>query len=157
IFGSVEGDQRPVRRQHHTTLHLRTLQKPFEMVVLRLDEGRTTKARRHHSSLVLRHSSERQSFSNRLSVNQEVGVRRLRERQEWKFFSVLPQAARALAVAWWALLVLRGVLPAIFAITMGVLVGAVQRGGDLAAPLALVGVVFVLLQVLTPIHTAVSA
>ena len=52
---------------------------------------------------------------------------RLRARQEWKFFGVLPKADRGLAVAWWAILVLRGVLPAVFAIAMGVLVGAVQR------------------------------
>src|SRR5207302_7985080 len=50
-----------------------------------------------------------------------------------------------------------GLLPALFAIAMGRLVGAVQRGDDLAAPLALVGVVFVLLQVLAPIHHAVGA
>ena len=62
-----------------------------------------------------------------------------------------------LAVAWWVVLVLRGVLPAVFAIAMGVLVGAVQRGDSLAGPLAFVGVVFVLLQVLTPIHQALSA
>ncbi|MDQ1412157.1 MAG: ATP-binding cassette, subfamily bacterial, partial [Acidimicrobiaceae bacterium] len=36
-------------------------------------------------------------------------------------------------------------------------VGAVQKGHDLAGPLTLVGVVFVLLQVLNPIHTAISA
>src|SRR5438067_1783477 len=40
---------------------------------------------------------------------------------------------------------------------MGVLVVAVQRGNPLAGPLAVVGVVFVLLQVLSPIHQAVSA
>src|SRR5947209_394359 len=40
---------------------------------------------------------------------------------------------------------------------MGSLVGAVQRGDDLTAPLGLVGVVFVLLQVLSPIHHAVGA
>src|SRR5262245_55433608 len=40
---------------------------------------------------------------------------------------------------------------------MGVLIGAVERGEDLIAPLALTGVVFVLLQVLTPIHAAISA
>src|SRR5438046_7099494 len=40
---------------------------------------------------------------------------------------------------------------------MGGLVGAVQRGGELAAPLGLVGIVFVLLQVLSPIHHAVGA
>src|SRR5205823_8187187 len=63
----------------------------------------------------------------------------------------------ALAAAWWTLLVLRGLLPALFAIAMGRLVGAVQRGDDLAAPLGLVGVVFVLLQVLAPLHHAVGA
>jgi ATP-binding cassette subfamily B protein len=81
----------------------------------------------------------------------------LRERNEWKFFGVLPKADGGLAAAWWALLVLRGVLPAVFAIAMGVLVGAVQRGGGLAGPLTFGGAVFILLQVLTPIHQAVSA
>ncbi len=84
-------------------------------------------------------------------------IERLRARNEWKFAGVLPQADRALAAAWWTLLALRGLLPALFAIAMGSLVGAVQRGDDLAAPLALVGVVFVLLQVLAPIHHAVGA
>src|SRR5262249_47519517 len=39
---------------------------------------------------------------------------------------------------------------------MGSLVGAVQRGAPLGSPLALVGATFVLLQVLTPIHNAIS-
>jgi len=81
----------------------------------------------------------------------------LRASNEWKFVGVLPQADRLLTVAWWTLLVLRGLLPALFAIAMGSLVQAVQRGGDLGAPLGLVGVVFVLLQVLSPIHYAVGA
>jgi len=84
-------------------------------------------------------------------------VQRLRERNEWKFFSVLPKADAGLAAAWWTILVLRGALPAIFAVTMGVLVGAVQQGVGLAGPLTAVGVVFVLLQVTTPIHQAVSS
>src|SRR5438876_2413868 len=84
-------------------------------------------------------------------------LRRLRQRPEWKFFGVLPRADRGLGVAWWALLVLRDLLPAAFAVAMGALVGAVQRGESLGAPLAVVGVVFVLLQVLTPIHQAISA
>jgi ATP-binding cassette, subfamily B, bacterial len=54
-------------------------------------------------------------------------------------------------------LALRGVLPVVFAVAMGALVGAVQRGDDLTAPLAFVGAVFVLLQVLTPFHTAIGA
>ena len=39
---------------------------------------------------------------------------------------------------------------------MGVLVGAVQDDGSLLGPLAAVGVVFILLQVLNPIHLAVG-
>jgi ABC-type multidrug transport system fused ATPase/permease subunit len=80
----------------------------------------------------------------------------LRARNEWKFAGVLPRADRPLALAWWLLIVLRGVMPAAFAVAMGWLVGAVQQGNDLSAPLALMGVVFVLLQVLTPIHLAVG-
>ncbi|HEY2946125.1 MAG TPA: ABC transporter ATP-binding protein [Vicinamibacteria bacterium] len=83
--------------------------------------------------------------------------RRLRERAEWKFFGVLPRADRRLAAAWWAALVLRGVLPVAFGVAMGVLVGAAQRGESLAMPLAIVGVAFVLMQVLTPVHQAISA
>jgi ATP-binding cassette, subfamily B, bacterial len=82
---------------------------------------------------------------------------RLADRNEWKFFAVLPRADGALALAWWVVLVLRGVLPAAFAIAMGALVGAVQGGEDLGPPLAILGVVFVLLQVLNPIHQAISA
>jgi ATP-binding cassette, subfamily B, bacterial len=82
---------------------------------------------------------------------------RLTERKEWKFFGVLPKADPRLAAAWWIVLLLRGLLPAAFAIAMGVLVGAVQRGDRLAGPLAFAGAVFVLLQVLSPIHQAVSA
>lgn len=84
-------------------------------------------------------------------------IERLRARNEWKFAGVLPQAGHALAAAWWTLLVVRGVLPAFFAIAMGGLVGAVQHGGHLTTPLALVGVIFVLLQVVSPIHQAVGA
>lgn len=84
-------------------------------------------------------------------------MQRLRERQEWKLLGVLSQADRALAGTWWLVLVLRGLLPALFGIAMVVLVGAVQRRADLAAPLTFTGVVFVLLQVLTPIHQAISA
>jgi ATP-binding cassette, subfamily B, bacterial len=82
---------------------------------------------------------------------------KLRGRQEWRFFGVLPKADPAMAVAWWVVLILRGLLPAGFAIAMGGLVGAVQKGHDLVGPLTLIGVVFVLLQVLNPIHTALSA
>jgi hypothetical protein len=81
---------------------------------------------------------------------------RLRNRQEWHLVRALWRADRRLAAVWWAILVVRGLLPAAFAVVMGVVVAAVERGDDLAAPLAAMGVVFVLLQVLTPLHLAVG-
>src|ERR1051326_6376005 len=84
-------------------------------------------------------------------------LKRLRARKEWKFFGVLPKASLAHAVSWWVVLALRGLLPALFSVAMGFLVGAVQRGDSLTTPLALAGVVFVLLQVLAPIHNVLGA
>ena len=82
---------------------------------------------------------------------------RLRERQEWKFFGVLPKADRRWATAWWSAVVLRSLLPAGFAVAMGMLVGAVERDESLLTPLVVAGSVFVLLQVLNPILTLISA
>jgi len=84
-------------------------------------------------------------------------LRSLTERKEWKFFGVLLKADPGLAAVWWMALLLRGTLPAVFAIAMGVLVGAVQHGQALGGPLTFAGAVFVLLQVLGPIHQSVSS
>lgn len=81
----------------------------------------------------------------------------LRQRPEWAFFGELRRAAPGLATAWWGLLVARSVLPAGLAVVSGRLVGAVTEGDPLGGPLALTGVTLVLLQVLTPLHQAVSA
>jgi ABC-type multidrug transport system fused ATPase/permease subunit len=85
-----------------------------------------------------------------------MSIQALRDRQEWRFFGALFQADPGLAVAWWVVLGCRGVLPALFAVATGALVGAVQGGRDLGGPLAAVGVVFVLLQVLVPVHQAIG-
>jgi len=81
---------------------------------------------------------------------------RLSQRNEWKFFSVLPKADLGLAVAWWVLLVLRGVLPAVFAVAMGALVAGVQNGASIVGMLWLVGGLFILQQMMAPIQLAVS-
>src|SRR4051812_4740 len=81
----------------------------------------------------------------------------LTARKEWTFFSVLPKADRLLAIGWWVTLLLRGVLLAVFAVATGLLVGAAEHRDPLAAPLALVGGVFILLQILTPVHLALSS
>ncbi len=62
-----------------------------------------------------------------------------------------------MAAGWWSLLAVRGLLPAAFSIATGVLVGAIQHHGDLAVALTVVGVLFIGLQVLGPLHTALSA
>ncbi len=84
-------------------------------------------------------------------------MRRLRARQEYQFFRALFRAAPGLATAWWTLLIARGLLPALIAVATGTLIGAVEGGNSLAAPLTFVGIVFILFQVLTPLHHAVSA
>ena len=84
-------------------------------------------------------------------------LKRLRDRKEWKLFAVLPKADLKLAIIWYAILLLRGVLPVVLAIAMGVLVQSVQQGKTLTNSLWFVGVIFVVLQVLTPIHVAVCS
>jgi len=105
----------------------------------------------------LRHEGVSKTPENPILWQNASVLQLLTERKEWKFFAVLPKADLGLALAWWTALLLRGILPAAFAIAMGVLVGAVYRGDPLAGPLAFAGAIFVLLQTLSPIHQAVSA
>ena len=84
-------------------------------------------------------------------------LERLRSRQEVQLAAALRRADRPMADAWWIMLGARGLLPAVFSVITGVLVAAVQHRASLAAPLAVVGVVFILMQVLGPLHTALSA
>ena len=83
--------------------------------------------------------------------------RRFRVRQELQLAGALWRADPALAAGWWSLLTMRGLLPAGFAIASGVLVAAVEHHQALGVPLAVVGIVFILMQVLGPLHTALSA
>jgi ABC-type multidrug transport system fused ATPase/permease subunit len=61
------------------------------------------------------------------------------------------------ASVWWGLLLVRALVPAGVAIATGVLVGRVESGGSLTAPLAAFGVVFVVSQVSPPVHQVVGA
>ena len=82
--------------------------------------------------------------------------RRLQARAEWRFFAVLPKADLRLAIAWWGVLAVRGLLPAGFAVATGLTVGAVEQSTSLIGPLLATGLVFVAMQVVTPLHTAIS-
>jgi ABC-type multidrug transport system fused ATPase/permease subunit len=74
-----------------------------------------------------------------------------------RFFGAVHAASPRLSAAWWTLVVLRGLLPAAFAVGMGALVAAIDRGEPLGPGLATVGLVFVAMQVAGPFHDAVSA
>src|SRR4051794_26359736 len=84
-------------------------------------------------------------------------LRRLEGRQEWQFAAALFRAAPILASAWWMLLVLRALLPSLFAVSSGVLINAVEHDDDLTPSLILIGVTFVVLQIIPPVHQAVSS
>jgi ATP-binding cassette, subfamily B, bacterial len=86
-----------------------------------------------------------------------VMTSRLRARQEWQFFGALWRAAPGYAVAWWVLVALRGVLPAIVSVASGWLVGRIEHGADLTAPLVVLGVAFAAMLVVQPLHQAVSS
>jgi ATP-binding cassette, subfamily B, bacterial len=83
-------------------------------------------------------------------------LKRLRARQEWQFFAVLPKADPVLATVWWILLILTGTMPAIFAVAIGLIVSVIEQGQPVGGPIALAGLVFVLMLIMSPIQTAVS-
>ena len=83
-------------------------------------------------------------------------IKRLRARQEWQFFGALPKADPVLATVWWAVLILNGVMPAVFAVAIGATVAAVAEARPVAAALVLTGVLFILMLIVNPIQTAVS-
>ena len=83
-------------------------------------------------------------------------LRRLGTRQELQLAAALSRADRPMATGW-ALLGVRGVLPAGFSVATGIVVGAIGHHASLAVPLIVVGVLFIGLQVLGPLHTALSA
>ena len=84
-------------------------------------------------------------------------LRRLRVRQELQLAAALSCADRPMAAGWWTVLGVRGLLPAAFSIATGVVVGAIGHHASLAVPLIVVGILFIGLQVLGPLHTALSA
>jgi ABC-type multidrug transport system fused ATPase/permease subunit len=83
-------------------------------------------------------------------------LKRFLARQELVFFTALPRADGRLGSLWWALVVLRSALPAVLAVTIGAVVAAVEDGRPLTAALTALGVVFVLTQVVTPLHQTVG-
>lgn len=74
-----------------------------------------------------------------------------------RFFVALSAAAPALAVLWWAALLLRGVLPVALMIAIGALAGAVAAGSDPTPGLVGLSAALFVLLVLGPAHDALGA
>lgn len=83
-------------------------------------------------------------------------LNKLTRRDEWQFIRMIGEASPLLSTLWWVFLVGRGLLPALFAVGMGLLTGAVQQQTGILGPLVFVGCLFVLVQVMSPVHLAVS-
>lgn len=82
--------------------------------------------------------------------------KRFGEQPQVVFFATLYQASPGLAIAWWGLLILGGVLPAAFALITGTLVDAIDNGSTLTGALIAIGVVFTAMQITNPLHVAVG-
>jgi ABC-type multidrug transport system fused ATPase/permease subunit len=80
----------------------------------------------------------------------------LAEHPQVVFFKTLHRAAPRLSVAWWGLLLLGGVLPAVFALITGAVIDAIDNNSSLTGPLLAVAVVFTAMQVTNPLHVAIG-
>lgn len=83
-------------------------------------------------------------------------LRRVRRRPSWQFFAAMTRAVPGLAGVWWLLLAVRALIPAAIAVSTGWLVGTVQSGGALGAPLVAFALVFLAAQLSPGIHQAVG-
>jgi hypothetical protein len=72
------------------------------------------------------------------------------------FFVTLGRASPRLAGLWWALLLVGGVLPAVFVVSTGLVVSAVEGDGSMTLALTVAGLSFVGLQVMGPVHQTVG-
>jgi len=91
------------------------------------------------------------------SLVSRIGLSGVSGRPASQFFGSMTRSVPGLASMWWLLLVIRSLVPAALAIATGLLVGQLEAGSDLTAPLAVFGVVFVVSQVAPPVHQVVGA
>ncbi len=72
------------------------------------------------------------------------------------FFRTLYRAAPALTLWWFGLLVIGGLLPAVFALATGLVINAVDQSTSLTGPLIVVGIAFTVMQIINPVHVAIG-
>ena len=83
-------------------------------------------------------------------------VERIRRSGEFRFLGLFTRVDSRLGWAWWALLAVRCALPAVFALSMGNLITAVQRGDGIDSSLVWVGLLFAAMQSLPSVQAAIS-
>jgi len=76
--------------------------------------------------------------------------------QQAVFFRSLHRAAPGLSMTWWGLLLAGGLLPAAFSVATGSVIDAIDQERSLTGSLAAVGILFVVLQIIGPVHNAVG-
>ncbi|MEY2468877.1 MAG: ATP-binding cassette, subfamily bacterial [Actinomycetota bacterium] len=81
----------------------------------------------------------------------------MKKSAEYRFLALITRVDPANGAAWWALIVLRAALPALFAMSMGSLITAVDHGHAVGGSLVVVGLLFATMQTLPPIHAALSS
>jgi ATP-binding cassette, subfamily B, bacterial len=67
------------------------------------------------------------------------------------------RASKALGIVWWAMLIVRAVLPAGITLGLGALVKAISGGRNVNAPLLVVAICFAAFSVSGPLHTQLGA
>ncbi len=84
------------------------------------------------------------------------GAAALRQHPLWTLVAALHQAHPRTTVVWLVMTVVRGLLPPVIAVTSGFLVSAVTGRTSLVLPLTTMAVLFVLAQVVGPVHLGLS-
>ncbi len=91
-----------------------------------------------------------------MAIGGRARFERLTSSNQWRFFRTLSQASRGLALAWFGLILARGLLPIALVLAIGEVVAAVGDTGSLTRGLSIVAIVFTVSQVLASVHTQVS-
>ncbi len=74
----------------------------------------------------------------------------------WQFFATLSRASRGLALTWFTLIVVRGLLPIGLVLAIGEVVAAVGTGTSLVGGLSVIVIVFTLSQILASVHAQIG-
>lgn len=78
------------------------------------------------------------------------------DRPTWTFFRAVHAATPTRSTLWWAMVAVRGALPAVLGVLAGWLTETITEGGSLTVPLVALAVTFVVSQMTGPIHEALS-